>query len=291
LIYADPVVLKIREGETFTIKALGDIHHLLKESSEDKLIQDLTTRTTDKTLFIDIGDNLDSIGGAAHKYFSPSRVKERMFSYTDRDGNPMPLLNAEVEDLCNIIAEHTKPSEWIGHLSGNHPLMQMQNGIDMCQFMCQKLGHRYLGYQAYVPIELKMSGGHNFTLMIFVSHGFGGGRTEGAGWNAYINHSARYSDWDIALYGHRHLKGVMPLASIKPYINQRTGRRWVKEETKLIAQTGTYLRTLSKTVYPTYSEKAGMNPRPIGCVSIPISLRRHDEDGAKSFKMVYEGIE
>jgi hypothetical protein len=292
VIYAESTRIKVKEGETFTIKGLGDIHHLLKESDEGRLIQDLTTRTTEKTLFIDLGDNLDSIGGAAHKYFSPMRVKDRMFARLDEQKNPMPLLNAELEDLCDLFSQYTKPSEWIGHCSGNHPLMQMINGIDLCQAMCLRLKHTYLGYQAYVPIDIQMSGNHRFQIMLFVSHGFGGGRTEGAAVNAYVNHAASYAGWDIAMYGHRHQKWIMPFVRMNPYQNQKTGRKWVKEEQTLICQTGTYLRTLSKTVYPTYAEKGGMKPRPIGCISIPITIRREKmDDGTISFRMKYEGME
>lgn len=290
MIFAEPKLIKVREGETFTIRGLGDIHHLLKESNEERLIQDLSLRTTDKTFFIDLGDNLDSIG-PSHKYFSPIRVKDRMFTKMDKQGNPLPLLNAELEDLCEIFQQYTKPNEWIGHVSGNHPLMQLANGVDLCQAMCERLGHRYLGYQAYVPLVIQMSGDHRFTIMLFVCHGFGGGRMEGSSWNSYINHSARYDGWDIAMYGHRHMKGVMPLARIKPYLNEPDGRRWVKEDLRLICQTGTYLRTLSKTVYPSYSEKGGMNPRPIGCISVPICVRRITSDGSRTFKMIYEGME
>lgn len=239
-----PYILKVRIGEIVTIKAVGDIHHLLRDSDENRLIEDLKDRPTDKVLYIDMGDSLDSIGGPAHKYFSPERVKLKFLQAG------VPLLNAELNDLCDIFKKYTKPKEWLGHFSGNHPLMLLSNGLDLSQELCSRLGHRYLGYQAYVPISID-AGGRRVSLMMLGSHGFGGAgqRWEGSALNAYIQHALRYDGWDIALYGHRHDKWVKPLAKISPYCHAN-GKRWVRESVRLIAQTGTYLRTLTDGPYP-----------------------------------------
>ena len=94
----------------------------------------------------------------------------------------------------------------------------------------------------------------------------------GSAVNAYIAHSARYDGWDIALYGHRHDKWIKPLARVKPFFNIKSKRRWIKEDVKLVCQTGTYLKTLSKGIYPSYSEKSGMHPRPLGCINIQLKV-------------------
>ena len=282
MIHAGKFVIKAREGEPITIKGLGDIHHLLKDSDEERFINDLRDRATEKTYFIDLGDNLDSIG-PSHKYFSLGRVKPRFLDGSN--GTEIdPILNNEVKDLASIISTHTSPSEWIGHVSGNHPLMILGTGVDMCQILCYELKHRYLGYQAYVPIEIVTNGKYH-SLMLFVCHGFGGAgaRWEGSGLNAYIQHSSRYEEWDIAFYGHRHDKWVKPLARIRPHTDSK-GNRWIKEDVKLICQTGTYLRTLSDSMYPSYSEKKGMGPRPLGCVSIQFKVQREKGVGPLTLK-------
>jgi len=278
MIHAEPFVIHASTGEVITIKALGDIHHLQKASDEDRLISDILDRPTKQTFYISMGDSLDSIGGRANKYFSPMSIKDKFLT------GEKPPLNMELDDLCRIYQKYTKPSQWIGHISGNHPLMLMDNGLDLMQNLCATLKHRYLGYQAYVPIHIitPRSDPRYFSLMIFACHGFGGGnaRWEGSALNAYIAHSARYDGWDIALYGHRHDKWIKPLARIKPHFNVKSKQRWIIEDIKLVCQTGTYLRTLSKSLYPSYSEKSGMHPRPLGCINIQFKVvQEADDDG------------
>lgn len=274
MIYADPYILNISEGETVCLKALGDIHHGSSDSDEDAFISDLKDRPCGKTIYISLGDSLEGIG-PAHKYYSPQRIKPKF-----RTSN-QPILDQELDDLVSIISEYTKPSEWLGHISGNHPLFVLRNGVDLTANLCVRLGHRYLGYSAFVPIWLrvprnKKNNTAHVTLMLLVHHGFGGAgaRWEGSGINAYISHSQRYLDWDVALYGHRHSKWVIPAPVIQPYLNIKTGSRWVKDRSRVIAQCGTYLRTLSKDEYPSYSEMGGMTPRPIGCVNIMFKVSR-----------------
>ena len=282
MIHVAPKKIRIREGETVTIRAFGDIHLSQKASDTDKLIEDLKDRKTDKTLFIDMGDSMDSIGGTAHKYFNPKSLKDEIMLAD------VPPLNAERDMLIKLLKKYTKPEEWLGHFSGNHPLMLLNTGLDLMQDVCSQCGHTYLGYQAYVPIQAETSG-HRIPIMILGSHGFGGGgqRWEGAGVNAYIQHAMRYEGWDIALYGHRHDKWVKPLAKIWPYAYP-SGARGIKEDIRIVAQCGTYLRTLSNGVYPTYSEKAGMTPRPLGCVDIQFKIvRERNDEGAKTLKVKF----
>ncbi len=294
MIHADPFIINAREGEIITIKALGDIHHLLKESDEDRFKSDLKTRQTEQTFFIDMGDSLDCIG-PTHKYFQINRVKPRLLVSTDKNKRLCeaikPLLNAEIDDLQDIYNKYTNPNEWIGHISGNHPLFMLSNGLDFVQQICFQLKHRYLGYQAYVPLNIRTKGSE-IPLMIFATHGFGGAgaRWEGAALNAYIQHSSRYEGWDVAIYGHRHDKWIKALSRIRPSINMRTGERWIKEDEKLICQSGTYLRTLSHSVWPSYSEAKGMHPRPIGCVSIQFKVSRLTENGSRHFKIQFLNV-
>lgn len=276
MIHAQPKKIFIREGETVTIRALGDIHLSQKASDTDRFIEDLKERKTDTTLFIDMGDSMDSIGGTAHKYFNPKSLKDEIMLAD------VPPLNAERDLLISILKKYTKPDEWLGHFSGNHPLMLLGTGLDLMQDVCSQCGHTYLGYQAYVPIQIEVPGGNKASMMILGSHGFGGGgqRWEGAGVNAYIQHAMRYEGWDIALYGHRHDKWVKPLAKIWPY-SHPSGVRGVKEDVRLVAQCGTYLRTLSDGIYPTYSEKAGMTPRPLGGIDIQFKVVKEKIKGGK----------
>jgi len=293
LIHADPFLIKCREGEPIAIKGLGDIHHLSIDSDEDRLVDDLRYRPVPQTYFINTGDSSEGIG-PAHKYFSIDRIKPKFLASYDEAKKKLtpvkkPLLDAEIEDLAKTIKRHTKPEEWLGHVGGNHDYFQLGSGTDLSQRLCTQLNHRYLGFQAFVPLKIETPRGGVSVLMIFVCHGFGGGRKSGAGLNSYIDHAACYGDWDIALYGHRHDKWVKEVSYITPHFNCKTGERWIRNYSRVIAQTGTYLRTLSNGERPNYAEKGGSHPRPLGCIHVKFCVRRKKIDGI--YRQVVEWID
>ena len=75
---------------------------------------------------------------------------------------------------------------------------------------------------------------------------------------------AHYEGTNIFLYGHTHDKFAKPLIRVKP-INDK-----VHEVPIIIANTGTFLMTLSTEETPSYSEAKGFPPRDIGYVIIQI---------------------
>jgi hypothetical protein len=205
-----------------------------------------------------------------------------------------PILEAEKEAFVKVIKKYTKPEEWIGHISGNHPLFSLDNGLDLPAQICAELGHRYLGYSAYVPLRIylennKASWKH---LMILAHHGFGGAgaRWEGSALNSYIQHALRYGSWDIAAYGHRHDRWLKVLSVMEPFYNNIRGERWVKDSERIVLQAGTYLRTLSHGPLPSYSEKRGMSPRPLGCIALQMCLWRQETGEHRELKIKYLNV-
>uniref|UniRef100_A0A6M3K1X0 DNA repair exonuclease n=1 Tax=viral metagenome TaxID=1070528 RepID=A0A6M3K1X0_9ZZZZ len=201
------------------------------------------------------------------------------------------MVDAEIEDYASILSKYTKPEEWLGHISGNHPLVMTEYGVDPLERLCVILGHNYLGYSAFVPVSIKYHSSL-VSCMIMAHHGFGGGgaRKEGSGLNAYIDHALRYEGWDVALYGHRHDKWAKTVPRIKPQSHGKQHKpAWVRAVDRKVAQCGTYLRTLSHSKYPTYSEKAGYPPRPIGALIIRIGLSRIREGGRDNLTLKFNG--
>ena len=74
MIYAEPYVIRVSEGELVCLKALGDLHHGSADSDEEKFIEDLKDRPCKKMIYLDVGDSMEGIG-PAHKFYSPQRVK------------------------------------------------------------------------------------------------------------------------------------------------------------------------------------------------------------------------
>lgn len=220
---------------------------------------------------------MDSISRADHRH----KMEDLKEYFTSKKIYPH-LIQAEVDDLANIYAKYTNKDEWLGHISGNHPLvLTEQTQIDPVMSLCHQLGHRYLGYSAYVPLSIEIGMGR-VRCMIMAHHGFGGAsaRKEGSGINAYIDHALRYEGWDVCAYGHRHDKWVKTVPRIRPQEPGRTSKSpWVRAVDRLVLQSGTYLRTLSHSDYPTYGEKAGYPPRPLGCVKLKVKMHREQGEG------------
>ena len=202
------------------------------------------------------------------------------------------MVDAEVEDYAAILKEYTTPDEWLGHISGNHPLVMSEYGMDPVERLCAILGHVYLGYSAFVPVNIASHGTARVSLMIMAHHGFGGAnsRKEGASFNSYIDHALRFEEWDLAVYGHRHDRWSKTIPRIRPQtsgINKAPA--WVRAVDRKVCQCGTYLKTLSHSKYPSYAEKQGYPPRPLGCLHLRIGVDRTKEDGRDNLKLEFRG--
>lgn len=263
-------------SEEINLLCISDVHHAQDASCENTLIEDLR-RPLKNRLIIGVGDELDSISRADRRH----RAEDLKEKFRKKDVYPK-LIDAEKDDYAKILSKYTGSHEWMGHCSGNHPLAMTEYNVDPVESLCMKLAHPYLGYSAFVPliIDYKSS---SVSCMLLVHHGFGGtnSRKEGAGLNAYIDHALRYEGWNIALYGHRHDKWAKPIPIIVPQHMggklQRPG--WVKSIDRLVCQCGTYMRTLSHGEYPTYSEKAGYPPKPIGALIVKFGIDRTQAGG------------
>ena len=267
--------------DTLHLICISDVHHAQDSSNEKLLIHDLQeSRKFKHRLYIGIGDELDSIarGDKRHKM---EDLKDR---FTRKDTYPR-LIDAEVEDYARILGQYTQPEEWLGHISGNHPLVMTETQIDPTQRLCAILGHPYLGYSAFVPITFTVGKQNTVTgMMVMAHHGFGGtnARKEGGGLNSYIDHALRYEGWDLALYGHRHDRWSKTVPRIHPQSlgGNSVKPAWVRAIDRKVCQCGTYMRTLARGIYPTYSEKAGYPPRPIGALVLEIGL---DRSGGRNY--------
>lgn len=289
MIQAPPVTVELKSiNDEVNLVCISDVHHDQDASYEKLLIQDLKeTQKLPNRLLIGVGDELNSIS-RADKRHSFEGLKEK---FTSKDVYPR-LIDAEMEDYASILKKYTKPEEWLGHISGNHPLVMTQTQVDPVMNMCNLLGHRYLGYSAFVPLQLKYTTS-KVKCMILAHHGYGGSnaRKEGSGFNAYIDFALRYEGWDIALFGHRHDRWVKTVPRVVPQMLGGNAKKpaWIRSVDRKVAMCGTYLRTLARGLYPTYSEKFGYPPRPLGCLIIKIGLRRYHTNGHDNLLLHFKG--
>ena len=139
---------------------------------------------------------------------------------------------------------------------------------------------KHLGYSALINLFFEHeSGGNVKTITIRQHHGFGGAaRTEGGDVTKYAR-SAKNWDIDIQLFGHVHHKDYRLLPPLLSY----TANGIFTQKRRIMAITGSFLKTFNEDKYPSYGEEKDYPPIDIGAINIGIELRRND------YRITYEG--
>ena len=81
----------------------------------------------------------------------------------------------------------------------------------------------------------------------------------------YCTYAAKREGANLCLYAHTHRKWAMPLVRIEP----RAGK--AHEVPILVVNTGGFLKTHSEGTIPSYPERGGLPPIPLGYVEIEIT--------------------
>jgi len=242
--------IQYKLGETKRIKILGDIHagsSHCDERAAKEFIND------PDCYFLGIGDLMDMVIASDSKRYRKSGDAS--------DGDA--IVDEQIEKLSGWLRPHKDRILGLG--TGNHEdSITKHCGTNPTQRICKDLGVPFLGYSWLMELTLSEGGSRGRSVKIRGHHGFGGGsRTQGADLTKYAREASNW-DADIFLYGHVHRKQadrIPRLGNVGPKLISKP---------KLIAITGTFLRTYSKTTDPTYSECKGYPPTEIGGVTINI---------------------
>jgi hypothetical protein len=172
------------------------------------------------------------------------------------------IIDEQIEGLYKIF--ESKKDKIITCLAGNHELqVSKRHQTNPMRRLCKKLGTTYLGYSGFLKLILHEDGNRVRTVLFYLNHGFGGGRTLGADLTRY-HQTLNYYDATIYCFGHSHQKHWTPVEKIGV-----RGNKIVHEERHLIVA-GTYLRTLSDDTNSTYGEEKGFRPVSLGCTTLNI---------------------
>ena len=225
-----------------------------------------------QTHFIIMGDVFDALVVNDSKRFRLSNIDPCYFSCA----HPDRFLDMQVDDAIELLSPYT--SQILGILRGNHEdqILKRYN-TDMIWQLCDRLGGKNLdlGYSALLYLQLKTdSSTKNRTLRavrVFLHHGYGGGsRTEGGAVTTY-SRFITYYDADIYLVGHSHQQWSKKIARVG--INRKGD--W-EDRTVILANTGTFKKSLVEGVSPSWEETMGFNPRLLGGTAIEIKLTRNN---------------
>ena len=174
------------------------------------------------------------------------------------------IIDENINEMVDILEPYK--DKIIGIATGNHEDTIVKHcGTDPVGRLCRELGTKHLGYSGLIRLIMRQkSGGATRTAVIRYHHGWGGGsRTQGADLTKFSKDLA-YWQADIFLYGHVHRRQTdsIPRLGI-------TGDK-LTSKPKMLCICGTFLKTYTRGIYPTYSEVKGYPPVEIGgcCVSI-----------------------
>jgi len=249
MIAYEEYTINYRSGQRFRLKPLFD-WHLMNAHCDTKALKKYLENADKSTYFIGGGDLIDCIVATDPRY-------RKSTDGTRGDS----IIDEQVDELCDTLAPYQ--ARIIGLGEGNHEDVIIKKcGTNPTERVCQALGVKYLGYSWIIVLRFQDNGARTRTLTIRGHHGWGGGsRTQGADLTKYSKDVA-YWDADLFLYGHVHRKQ----ADKVPRIGVAGGKIIANPKTMVLC--GTFLKTLSNTTDPTYSEIKGYPPVEIGGVDI-----------------------
>ena len=260
----------IKFSKKLRIIPVGDIHWGNPACDTKKIDQLLNwILKKEDTYMIGVGDYCDGITWQ-DKRFSGKLTADAMddLTYT---------LNRERDKIVDKLTPLAEAGKIIGLGEGNHEeSLGKRYSYNMMGDVCSKrfLNVKYLGYSPLtrLSLEKKSNPGKIRNVIIYMHHGWGGGRKPGASINKLVDAIASY-DCDIVISGHDHGKvgSRWPRLGITP-----RGKPELVYKTVILARSGTFLRT-NALGYTTYSEKFGYPPSDLGVVKINIEFKGKDK--------------
>lgn len=193
-----------RDVESIDIIPLFDVH-IGAEKWNKKLFEKVIKKIKNENIYYIIGGDLmdmaikESIGDV----YSTDRPQEQL-EYAFNIFEP-------VKDRC------------LGVISGNHEDRLKNDDINPLWVLSRAYNWNYMEYEGIVKIQFGKQGNDRYnTWVIFVSHGYGSGRTVGSKVNASEKAEHIINNADIYLTGHSHINNYYLTSSI--YFNSNKNR-------------------------------------------------------------------
>jgi hypothetical protein len=208
------------------------------------------------------GDHVDAIVPADLKRFQVSTVDTKYLALE----NPDEFLDAQAQDFCEIMRPYQ--GRILGLALGNHELaISKRYGFSIHRQICRDLDCDDLGYSYILLLKLtRAEQGRTRSVIIYGTHGWGGGgRTEGGSITKYAR-AVQYYSADIFVSGHDHDSWTKKIARVG--INQNGN---IQSRDLILANTGSFMKTLSDGVTPSWAETKGLPPRNLGGVILELN--------------------
>jgi predicted phosphodiesterase len=212
------------------------------------------------TWLLTLGDMLECVVPADMKRF---QVSQLVTSSDDADA----YLDYQTAELVKLLEPHRE--QLLGMVLGNHELAIIKRyGHNPHRRVCDALNCEDLGYSFLMRLICGTETSNHSHSVVFYGHHGWGGNSRTAGGNLTKFSRAIESYWaDVYLFGHSHDHVTRQIPRI--YVD-RKGK--VQHRPALIANVGTFKRTLSHGMIPSWEESMGFPPRALGGVIIKIMM-------------------
>ena len=263
---------------------IGDLHVGARACHEHRLEVDLVKIARRKNSYIIfMGDQLDAVVPKDPRRFTPSTAAPWTWQDDWRDGDeePFPLeavIDRQKARLKQIL-KHAPKKRVLGMGDGNHETQYLKyHSHDPTRDICKHFGWKMLGYTFFLTLVVGFEDHpRTFRVGIYGHHGWGGGsRTEGYNLTKFSKHMPYF---DARIYAFSHVHDIQ--TKIIPRLEPAAAEMWenaLHSDERILFNdlalivTGTYLRTLSKGRFPTYSEEKGFPPRKLGYASALVNF-------------------
>jgi hypothetical protein len=248
-------------SDVFKLIPIGDIHYGTKNCDVKKLDGLISWIATQPNVYwIGMGDMVEAIN-YSDKRFDPRNILPELQNSLDN----LPSAQAfKLAKKFNCIKH-----KCIGLLEGNHEeTVRLRYHLSITDLLADKLETKNLGYNCFIRLYFNRTGNIK-TVMIYATHGFGGGRKPGGQVNN-ITDIARDFESDIYLFGHVHNKIGIDRERLE--VNHK-GKAILYARKKVFAITGSFYNAYVVGC-KSYAEKMGYSPNPTGIVKITIEPHR-----------------
>lgn len=191
------------------------------------------------------------------------------------------LVKAQVEKLRQMLAPITDKCLWL--VRGNHEDSILKKyERDAHYEVCRALGACEakpldLGYRGFVRLRCKRTkvgtGRHStWTMVLYVHHGYGGGRLEGAK-ALKLGRLPKAYQADVYLYGHSHAR----MAQVQQVLRPAPKADNLEAINIWEAMTGSFLKSYdAKGQVEVYSEAQDFPPQMVGPIEILVQPDKHE---------------
>jgi len=209
----DKLIQASGRSDTFEIYPLGDLHIGSRGCAEQHLRRHIGRIVKNPRAYaIGGGDWLNAILPGDSKRFDFDSLPDWMFegeAETIRD-RMKDVLTQQRKRLKQILSPI--PAErWIGAIEGNHEFaISKYHNRDLHHGLCADMGIENLTDQALIRLRFVRPPRAKATVILYIRHGYGGGRTRGAEANKVGRMIDEWEIADICFTGHTHTFRIEP---------------------------------------------------------------------------------